>query len=319
LNKLVSIVIPSYNSQEFIVDTVKSAYNQDYPNFEVICVDNNSTDKTWALLNELKEQFPQLILSKETKQNACAARNKGMSLSSGEWLQFLDSDDLLMPSKISNQMNVIDSLEEEVPFLVGTYIRRDLVKNVEQEIKAIYDPWKGIIYNRLGQTTTNLFSRKALEEVGGWNDDLKSSQEYDLMFRLLRRNDTIARCEKADTIVQAREGSINTTNVLGNQHRYLHLMARIMDYLSTSRKEIYDTIEETFFQKMYVRIRLSAINGFPDYAYFYEKIMPKDVVPEDNKFTPKWFTRMSRVVGYKTTENFRQIIKGKGIPRGGGG
>jgi len=317
MHKLVSIIIPCYNSEEFIADTVKSAYNQDYPNFEVICVDNNSTDRSWEILNELKEQFPQLILAKETKQNACAARNKGMSLSTGEWLQFLDSDDLLLPSKISQQMKAIEEMDVEVPFLVGTYIRRDLIKNGEQEIKAFYEPWKGIIYNRLGQTTTNLFKRAALEEVGGWNDDLKSSQEYDLMFRLLRRNETIARCDKPNTIVQAREGSINTTNLLANQHRYLHLLARIMDHLVKNNKKFYDTIEESFFQKMFVRIRLSAINGFPDYAYFYEKIMPKEIVPEDNKFTPKWFSRMSKVVGYKNTENFRQILKGKGIPRGG--
>ncbi|MFT4660287.1 MAG: glycosyltransferase involved in cell wall biosynthesis [Patiriisocius sp.] len=317
MSKLVSIIIPTYNSADFISETVRSAFNQNYTSLEVIVVDNNSTDNTWEILEELKDEFPSMILAKETKQNACAARNKGLTLSRGEWLQFLDSDDILLPNKISNQMAVLEDMPADTPFLVGTYLRKDLIKNVEQQIDAIYDPWKGIIYNRLGQTTTNLFNRSALTEVGGWNDDLKSSQEYDLMFRMLRRNDNIARCSQVDTIVQAREGSINTSDVLGNQHRYLHLIARIVDYLSSSKKEIYNQIDEEFFQKMFVRIRLSAINGFPDYAYFYDKIMPKDVVVSDNKFTPKWFSTMSRVVGYKTTENFRQFLRKVPANRGG--
>lgn len=309
--KKVSIVIPCYNSERFINDTVTSAFEQTYPISEVICVDNNSTDGTMSRLRDLQDRYPSLIVSKETKQNACAARNKGMSLSTGDWIQFLDSDDVLLPEKISNQMKEIEETEDDPDFLVGTYIRRHLAKNEDEIIKAFYDPWKAILFNRLGQTTTNLFKRKAIEDIGGWNDDLKSSQEYDLMFRLLQNNDNIARCNEADTVVQVRDGSINTGDVLGNQHRYLHLMARIIDYLKTSRTDIYEKIDDDFFQKMFVRIRLSAINGYPDYAYFYDKIMPSNMALADNKFTPKWFSRMTKVVGYKNTENFRQLIKGR--------
>lgn len=310
MDKLVSIVIPTYNSEQFIAQTIESVFEQTYRNIEVICVDNNSTDGTWAVLQNMKDKYPQLILGKEAKQNACAARNKGMEMSTGSWIQFLDSDDILLPKKIENQIAVLNGMPENTPFVVGTYIKKDVNKGEENEIKAYYKPWKGLIYNRLGQTSANLFNRAAIEEIGGWNDDLKSSQEYDLMFRLLRNNDRIARNFEPNTVVYARDGSITRSDVLGNQHRYLHLISRVIDYLFASRKEIYNEIDPEFFQKAFVRIRLSAINGYPDFEYFYDKIMPKEIELKDNPFTPKWFAAMSKIIGYKATEKIRNGLRG---------
>ncbi|MBL7897068.1 MAG: glycosyltransferase family 2 protein, partial [Crocinitomicaceae bacterium] len=101
--KLVSIIIPCYNSEKYIRETVLSVINQTYENIEILCVDNGSTDGTLKILNTLKSDFPQIQLLIQPKKGAPAARNLGLAQSKGEVIQFLDSDDLLIPNKIEKQ------------------------------------------------------------------------------------------------------------------------------------------------------------------------------------------------------------------------
>jgi len=105
---LISIIILCYNVQNYIVDCVESCIAQTYKSIEIICIDNNSSDKTPVILSDLKKKYPQLILGKEIKPSASAARNRGLSLAKGDWIQFLDADDLLMPAKIKHQVELIN-------------------------------------------------------------------------------------------------------------------------------------------------------------------------------------------------------------------
>ncbi|WP_234408798.1 glycosyltransferase family 2 protein [Marinilabilia salmonicolor] len=73
----ISIIIPAYNVSPYIEECIHPAFAQTYPHIEVICIDNNSTDDTWQKLEQLKQQYPQLIIDKELKPGAPAARNKG--------------------------------------------------------------------------------------------------------------------------------------------------------------------------------------------------------------------------------------------------
>ena len=104
---LVSIVIPCYNVQEYLAECLDSIFAQSYPFLEVICIDNNSTDETYRLLQKTKQKYPTLIIDKESMPGAPAARNKGLALAKGEWIQFLDADDLLLPAKIEHQLNMV--------------------------------------------------------------------------------------------------------------------------------------------------------------------------------------------------------------------
>src|SRR5690554_4070958 len=109
---LISIIIPSYNVEDHIEKCVHSAFAQTHKPIEVICIDNNSTDNTWQKLKQLQEKYPSLLIDKELKPGAPAARNKGLALSKGEWIQFLDADDLLLPEKIEHQAKLLQNKNE---------------------------------------------------------------------------------------------------------------------------------------------------------------------------------------------------------------
>src|SRR6202000_980107 len=102
MKPLVSILIPAYNSAEWIADTIHSAIRQTWPNKEIIVVDDGSTDRTAEAAGRFASK--NVIVVSTKNQGAAAARNHALQLSQGEYIQWLDADDLLSPDKIERQL-----------------------------------------------------------------------------------------------------------------------------------------------------------------------------------------------------------------------
>ncbi|PIZ44424.1 hypothetical protein COY31_02670, partial [Candidatus Wolfebacteria bacterium CG_4_10_14_0_2_um_filter_39_18] len=103
--KRVSIIIPAYNAASFIGDSVRSALTQTYPNKEIVVVDDGSTDDTRAILEEYIKSGQIKYFYQENKGPA-AARNLGIKNSSGEFIAFLDADDVWLPEKLKKQIDL---------------------------------------------------------------------------------------------------------------------------------------------------------------------------------------------------------------------
>ncbi len=88
-----SIIIPVHNREKFIERSVRSVLNQSFPNLEVLCVNNGSTDQTWPILERLAKEDQRVRIFDQTNKGRCAARNRGLDEAKGEWICFLDSDD----------------------------------------------------------------------------------------------------------------------------------------------------------------------------------------------------------------------------------
>lgn len=106
MHSLVSILIPAYNAEKWLADTLRSATSQTWPNVEVIVVDDGSRDNTLAVANRFASARVRVVGQKNA--GAASARNKALSLSQGEWIQWLDADDLLGPDKIRRQMEAFE-------------------------------------------------------------------------------------------------------------------------------------------------------------------------------------------------------------------
>ncbi len=217
LLQMISIIIPCYNSEKYLARAIESVLKQTYINYEIIVVDNNSLDNTINSIHDHIKRYPNLIrILHEYKKGAPAARNKGLYEAKGDWVQFLDSDDELLPTKLEHQMAAANGSEVDV--IVGnSYVYKIVKGKLEKTIRnaEANNVWKGLLTSKLGITSANLWSRKALLAVEGWDENITSSQEYDLLFRLLKNNINISFCStpltmrNSNRIVEILNNSIN--------------------------------------------------------------------------------------------------------------
>jgi len=120
-NKIVSVIVPVYNGEKYIVETIKSILNQSYENIEIIICDNNSTDNTLTLLKKFKkEKNIQIVNCK--KKGVSHARNMAIEKAKGDYIAFLDSDDLWYKNKIKKQIEFMENNNVDLCYCKYDYI-----------------------------------------------------------------------------------------------------------------------------------------------------------------------------------------------------
>ncbi len=136
---LVSIIIPTYNNANIICRAVDSCINQTYKNIEIIVIDDGSTDNTKEVLSRYNsdERFKYIY---QENQERSAARNHGLDVAKGEYIQFLDSDDEIYPEKIEKQVNFLDSnLDYFLVYCCTEYINKNKTISCPQYMGIIDD------------------------------------------------------------------------------------------------------------------------------------------------------------------------------------
>lgn len=107
--ELVSIIMPSYNCGKYVEDTIRSVQAQSYQNWEIIFVDDCSTDNTIRCVSILREKDPRIrLFQNKSNMGAAVSRNHGLQEAKGRWIAFLDSDDLWEPTKLEKQVNFME-------------------------------------------------------------------------------------------------------------------------------------------------------------------------------------------------------------------
>ena len=190
----VSILIPCFNAQRWIGHAIRSALFQTWPNTEVLVVDDGSTDGS-----------PEVIRSYGTAirfelgphKGGNAARNRLLQLANGDWLQYLDADDYLLPEKIERQLGEMNRLPgADVAYSPVILEHWDEHRPVRHETVPIPSPdlWVNLIRWFLPQTGAALWRRSAIVDVGGWKIDQPCCQEHELYLRLLMRDKVFSFC-----------------------------------------------------------------------------------------------------------------------------
>ena len=186
---LVSIIIPAFNAEKYLINSTLSAVNQTYKNVEIIIVDNNSADKTAEIAQKLSSIYKKIRLYKERKKGAGAARNRGVKEARGEYLMFLDADDILLPYAV--ELQVATALKTGSEMVYGDF---GIFKNHKCiEIRKMIDVSnKSLPEKLLIQFQGNAFpigsvllSKRKFEEVGGFDTDLSQAEDFDLWNRLI--------------------------------------------------------------------------------------------------------------------------------------
>jgi len=175
---LVSVVVPLFNSASTIRRTLSSALNQTWPAIEIIVVDDGSTDDGARAVEKFAAHDKRVRLVRQENAGVAAARNAGASAAAGQYLAFLDADDLWAPQKIELQMRVLDKGGEGVG-LVYTWLAS--IDAHDRIISTRYRPEaEGRVFrdmcrkNVVGNGSTPLMRRSAFERIGGYDPTLRS-------------------------------------------------------------------------------------------------------------------------------------------------
>lgn len=191
MKPLVSILIPAYNTGELIAHTIQSALAQTWPRKEIIIVDDGSRDNTV----EVARRFTSKEISVVSKQNqgAAAARNYALQISQGDYIQWLDADDLLSPDKIERQLAALHEVDGRRTLLSSPwaffYYRTSRASFVRNSLWEDLSPVECLL-RKMGenlhmQTATWLTSRELVDAAGPWDTRLLSDDDGEYFCRVL--------------------------------------------------------------------------------------------------------------------------------------
>jgi glycosyltransferase involved in cell wall biosynthesis len=303
-SSLVSVVIPAYNVEEYVGDAIRSVFEQTYRNIEIICVDDGSTDGTLNVMRELEEKspFPFTIVSTRN-QGAPTARNKGLVLCEGEWVQFLDSDDLLKPEKIERQVEDIARRGGQVDVHITSFEQINLdgttkIKNVREDA----DPLLELFYGRAGITTSMLWRTLKVRDVGAWNPEQQSSDEMELLFRAMKAQAMVALLDEQHCVIRKRQGSITTANCDRTITWFVRLRVDILRYMKTHRNDILsDDVRKTMLRRLRQMHRIDRKMS----ATLYRDSLGRFYVPPLNRVQDVAYALVLLLVGFNLAERIR--------------
>ncbi|HRG57356.1 MAG TPA: glycosyltransferase family 2 protein [Bacteroidia bacterium] len=304
---LVSVVIPCYNVENYIAQCLQALLAQQYKDLQIICVNNNSTDSTLSILTRFATEHSSLItLVEELQKGAPYARNRGLQEVHGEYVQFLDADDLLEPEKIAHQVNLIKN-NNFPDFIAANYYRESVEGNKKLHQVHRNDFWLGLLYTQLGITSANIFKTSSVKSAGAFDVTLKSSQEYALMFSIMRLSGKVCADARALTIVRDRKGgSITQQNVAENLERYLHLRIRILKYLE---ENVDKSKMQPYYQALFDAIRVLYKHNKDASIKAFKENLPKSFKPTSSAATTASYCLLFRIFGFENTEKIKSAVK----------
>jgi glycosyltransferase involved in cell wall biosynthesis len=190
---LISVIIPAYNAEKTIQDTVQSVLNQTYSDIEIIVINDGSTDKTLECLSSISDA--RLNVFSYSNSGANPSRNRGLTHAAGDYVSFLDADDLWTPDKLDAQLNALKNhptaavayswtnfIDESGKVLhSGSYVSAS--GNVLAELAVV---------NFLENGSNPLIKKQAVLDVGGFDESLQACQDWDLWLRLAAKYEFVA-------------------------------------------------------------------------------------------------------------------------------
>ena len=213
----ISVIIPTYNSAAYIEEAIDSVLRQTINVDEIIVIDDGSTDHTRQLL-----QAYNITYKYQNNAGAASARNKGIALSKGDILVFLDADDVWVPTKIAEQLSVLkERVDIDMVFgHIEQFISPDTPSEIRKKIFCPTTPQKGFL------PTTLMIRKNSLERVGGFNTSLTIDEFIDWYGVAKDRGITHY---LLSSVVARRRLHANNSSTLNNRQDYLNILKRRLD------------------------------------------------------------------------------------------
>ncbi len=226
---LVSILIPAFNAEESIAETLRSAIAQTWPHTEVIVVDDGSSDRTVAIATQFESETVRVV--KQQNRGAAAARNTAYSMCRGQYIQWLDADDMLAPDKIASQMKIVDPerSRELISSAWGRFMyRADRAEFMPTALWCDLSPAEWLVRkmrdNLYMQTATWLVSRQLAEAAGPWDVRLLGDDDGEYFCRVLLASDGVRFVPQAKAYYRGPGLAFKSLSYIGQSSRKLEAL-----------------------------------------------------------------------------------------------
>lgn len=183
----ISVIIPAFNSERTIEETVNSVLQQTFTDFELIIINDGSTDSTLNVLNQIQDS--RIRLFSHENSGVAASRNRGIRQAVGQYLAFLDADDLWVPDKLTEQLQAL----QHNPEAAIAYSWVNYIDEASQFVrKGWHKVYNGDVYPELllkcflENGSNPLIRAKAIEQVGGFDASISPAEDWDLYIRLAK-------------------------------------------------------------------------------------------------------------------------------------
>lgn len=203
--KKVSVLIPCYNAEKWIAETLDCCLRQTYKNIEVILVDDGSTDNSLAIAREYEIRDTRIHVYTQPNSGGCRARNLAFEKSSGDYIMYLDADDLMSDNKIEVQMKRLEDANDPLAVAVcpwetftetipSKHTERILYKDYSSGLDLIEDAWYN---NEWFVVSCYLTSSMLIREAGPWDERLTKVQDGEFFCRVLSKASHVTYCPNA--------------------------------------------------------------------------------------------------------------------------
>lgn len=308
----VSILIPSHNSERWLAETLESAITQTWHNKEIIIVDDGSTDNSLAIAKSYESKTVKVI--SQSNQGASAARNTALKESQGDFIQYLDADDLLSPNKIELQIKLVEQGYDGyiMSGSWGRFYKSTLETNfIEEEVWKDMSPIEWLICSWEGggmmPLHSWLISRDIAVQAGYWNEDLSLNDDGEYFCRVLLASQGIKFC--ADAKSYYRSGIPNSLSVLKSRQAIKSLLLslemnsnRLIDKENSSRtRHACATTFQRFVHSNYPYFPDLVSKAEQKVAYFGGSDLKAD--------GGRGFSFISGIIGWKSARRLQIAIK----------
>jgi len=311
---LVSILIPAYNVEKWIADSIRSALAQTWENKEIIVVDDGSSDRTFEIAQRFVTQGVQAI--KQPNRGAAAARNKALELSRGDYIQWFDADDLLAPDKIAKQMELVEKGASKRTLFSSAWgmfmYRPNHAQFTPTELWSDLSPVEWLVrkmgQNLYMQTANWLVSRELTNAAGPWDERLLTDDDGEYFCRVLLASDGVRFVQ--DSKMFYRSFGYTGLGYLGNSREKIHShwlsMKLHMRYLRGLEQS--ERIDATCLQ--YLRAWL--IHFYPERPEIVKEADEIATELGESLGLPRlsWkYSWMSRLFGWRIAKSMQRLLR----------
>ena len=229
MSGLVSIITPMYNSERFIEPTIKSVQHQTYQNWEMIIVDDASTDGSYEIIKSFSIKDERIrVIKLDFQQGPAVARNKGIKKASGRYIAFLDSDDLWMPEKLKKQLEFMDNHKAPFSFTAYQKIEENGKYRGQVNINKMQIGYSDLLKtNHIGCLTAMIDTKL----LGGklYMPLIEKRHDHGLWLSILKQGHTAYGLNEILAAYRCRKGSIshNKINILHHQWKLYREVERL--------------------------------------------------------------------------------------------